>query len=155
MKSHLTLVALALTAVGLGLAAAQAAAPAAAPAAASAPAPEPAVAPAPEPAVAPAPEPAVAPAPEPAAAPTPEPPADRIVIDQFMFQPTTLTVKAGSTVTWLNMDEEPHTVVSASGLFRSVALDTNDKFTFKFTKPGTYPFVCSIHPQMIGTIVVQ
>ncbi len=131
MKSHLTLIALALTAAGFGgpLAAAPDAVPGAAPAAAPAAAPD--------------------------AAPAEAPATDRIVIDQFMFQPTTLTIKAGSTVTWLNMDEEPHTVVSASGLFRSVALDTNDKFTFKFTKPGTYPFVCSIHPQMIGTIIVQ
>jgi len=83
------------------------------------------------------------------------PDADRIVIDQFIFQPTTLTIKAGSTVTWQNEDEEPHTVVSASGLFRSAALDTHEQFSFTFSKPGTYPFVCSIHPQMIGTIVVQ
>ena len=83
------------------------------------------------------------------------PETDRIVINQFMFQPTTLTVKAGSTVTWLNKDEEPHTVVSATGLFRSAALDTNDRFSFKFSKPGTYAFVCTIHPQMIGTIIVQ
>lgn len=81
--------------------------------------------------------------------------AARIVINQFMFQPTTLTIKAGATVTWLNEDDEPHTVVSASGLFRSAALDTHDKFSFTFSKPGSYAFVCSIHPQMIGTIVVQ
>jgi plastocyanin len=81
--------------------------------------------------------------------------ADRILIRQFMFQPTTLTIKAGATVTWLNQDEEPHTVVSASGLFRSAALDTNEQFSFTFRKPGSYPFVCSIHPQMIGTIIVH
>jgi len=62
-------------------------------------------------------------------------------------------VKAGSTVTWTNMDEEPHTVVS--GQFRSNALDTKDSFSFKFDKPGTYSFVCTIHPQMVGTIIVQ
>ena len=65
------------------------------------------------------------------------------------------TVKAGSTVTWTNMDEEPHTVVSTSGTFRSNALDTKDSFSFKFDKPGTYSFVCTIHPQMVGTIIVQ
>ena len=77
----------------------------------------------------------------------------RIVVKNFMFQPTSLTVKAGSTVTWTNMDEEPHTVVS--GQFRSNALDTKDSFSFKFDKPGTYSFACSIHPQMTGKIIVQ
>jgi plastocyanin len=79
----------------------------------------------------------------------------RIVVKDFMFQPTSLTVKAGSTVTWTNMDEEPHTVVSIAGVFRSNALDTKDSFSFKFDQPGTYRFVCSIHPQMVGTIVVK
>jgi plastocyanin len=78
-----------------------------------------------------------------------------IVIKNFMFTPTSLTVHAGSTVTWSNMDEEPHTVVSDTGLFRSGAIDTKETFAFKFDKPGTYRFVCSIHPQMVGTIVVQ
>ena len=78
-----------------------------------------------------------------------------IVVKNFMFQPTSLTVKAGSTVTWTNMDEEPHTVVSSSGLFRSNGLDTKDSFSFKFDKAGTYTFVCSIHPQMVGKIIVQ
>lgn len=78
---------------------------------------------------------------------------NRIVMKDFMFQPMSLTVKAGSTVTWTNLDEEPHTVVS--GQFRSNALDTKDSFSFKFDKPGTYSFVCSIHPQMMGTIIVQ
>jgi plastocyanin len=80
---------------------------------------------------------------------------NRIVVKNFMFQPMSLTVKAGSTVTWTNLDEEPHTVVSSSGQFRSNALDTKDSFAFKFDKPGTYSFVCSIHPQMVGTIIVQ
>ncbi len=81
--------------------------------------------------------------------------ADQVVIKDFMFSPMSLTVKAGTTVNWLNKDEEPHTVVSDTGLFRSNALDTNDKFSFKFDKPGTYNFTCSIHPKMVGTIVVQ
>jgi plastocyanin len=81
--------------------------------------------------------------------------ADRIIVSDFMFQPTTLTIKAGSTVTWVNMDDEPHTIVSATGLFRSAALDTQETFSFKFDEPGTYLFVCSIHPRMTGTIVVQ
>ena len=81
--------------------------------------------------------------------------ANTIVMKSFHFAPVSLTVKAGDTVTWRNMDEEPHTVVSETALFRSGALDTNDAFTFTFDKPGTYKFVCSIHPQMTGTIVVK
>jgi plastocyanin len=83
------------------------------------------------------------------------PGAPQIVIKNFMFSPVSITVKAGSTITWTNKDEEPHTSVSIEGLFRSGALDTNDSFSFKFDKPGTYHYLCSIHPQMMGTIVVQ
>jgi plastocyanin len=79
----------------------------------------------------------------------------QIVIKEFMFMPMSLTVKAGSTVTWANKDDEPHTVVSDTGLFRSGAVDTDETFTFKFDKPGTYHFTCSIHPQMVGTVVVE
>jgi plastocyanin len=61
----------------------------------------------------------------------------------------------GEQVTWLNKDDEPHTVVSDTGLFRSSAMDTNESFSFKFDKPGTYHFTCSIHPRMVGTIVVK
>ena len=78
-----------------------------------------------------------------------------VMAKDFMFAPTALTVAAGSTVTWTNQDDEPHTVVSDSGLFRSAALDTNESFSFRFDKPGTYRYVCSIHPRMVGTIVVQ
>jgi plastocyanin len=78
----------------------------------------------------------------------------RIVMKSFMFEPTTLTVAAGSSVTWINQDGEPHTVTSDAGLFRSGALDTNESFSFKFERPGTYHYVCSIHPRMIGTVVV-
>ncbi|MDB6088142.1 MAG: hypothetical protein JWN85_926 [Gammaproteobacteria bacterium] len=88
-------------------------------------------------------------------APAETPDAHRIVVKNFMFAPMTLTVKAGSTVTWSNMDEEPHTVSSDTGLFRSGAMDTNEIFSFKFDKPGTYHFTCSIHPRMVGTIVVD
>jgi plastocyanin len=78
-----------------------------------------------------------------------------VVMKDFMFVPMSLTVKAGSTVTWTNQDGEPHTVISDTGLFRSAALDTNDRFSFRFDQPGTYHFVCSIHPRMVGTIVVK
>ena len=79
----------------------------------------------------------------------------RIVVKGFMFNPTPLTVKTGSTVTWTNMDEEPHTVVSDTGLFKSGGMDTNESFSFKFDKPGTYHYTCSIHPRMVGTIIVK
>jgi plastocyanin len=79
----------------------------------------------------------------------------KISAHDFMFAPQSMTVSAGSTVTWTNLDEEPHTVVSDIGLFRSGAMDTNESFSFKFDKPGTYHYTCSIHPRMVGTIVVQ
>jgi plastocyanin len=81
--------------------------------------------------------------------------ATTIVMKDFDFSPMVLTVKAGTTVTWKNLDGEPHTVVSPDGIFRSHALDQGDIFTFKFDKPGTYKFVCSIHPKMMAQIVVQ
>ena len=78
-----------------------------------------------------------------------------VIARDFMFAPVTLTIKAGSTVTWKNTDDEPHTVVSDTGLFRSSALDTNESFSFSFEKPGIYHYACSIHPRMVGTIVVE
>jgi plastocyanin len=82
-------------------------------------------------------------------------PATIVMAKDFMFAPASMTVKAGSTVTWTNQDDEPHTVVSDAGLFRSAALDTKESFSFRFDKPGTYHYACSIHPRMVGTIVVQ
>jgi plastocyanin len=78
-----------------------------------------------------------------------------ISIREFMFAPTSITVAPGTTVRWKNLDGEPHTVRSVETGFRSDPLDQNDSFTYKFDKPGTYRYVCSIHPQMIGTIVVK
>ena len=78
-----------------------------------------------------------------------------VLAKDFMFAPTAITVAAGSTVTWTNRDDEPHTVVSAEGLFRSAAMDTDESFSFRFEKPGTYRYTCSIHPRMVGTIVVR
>ncbi|VVE77789.1 cupredoxin domain-containing protein [Pandoraea sputorum] len=78
-------------------------------------------------------------------------------IDNFTFSPATLTVKAGTRVTWTNRDDEPHTVTSSSNprTFASGALDTDGTFTFTFDKPGTYPYFCAIHPHMTGVIVVK
>jgi plastocyanin len=79
----------------------------------------------------------------------------QIQVKDFMFMPTTVTVSAGAQVTWVNKDDEPHTVVSDTGTFRSGAMDTNGSFSFKFDKPGTYHFTCSIHPRMVGTVIVK
>jgi len=77
-----------------------------------------------------------------------------ITIKHFMFNPMDVTVPAGTDVTWENQDGEPHTVVSLTGDFRSQALDEKDKFSHRFDKPGTYKYICSIHPKMVGTITV-
>lgn len=78
-----------------------------------------------------------------------------VTIKDFMFAPVTLTVKAGTLVTWVNRDDEPHTIFSDTGLFRSGALDTGGDFHFKFEQPGTYHYLCTIHPHMVGTIIVE
>ena len=75
-------------------------------------------------------------------------------IDNFVFEPAELTVKVGTTVTWINRDDIPHLVVSA-GKFHSKALDTDDKFSFTFTAPGDYKYFCSLHPHMTGLIKVE
>jgi plastocyanin len=77
-----------------------------------------------------------------------------VTIDNFTFTPAELTVKVGTTVTWTNHDDIPHTVVSA-GKFRSQALDTDNSFTFTFTSAGEYKYFCSLHPHMTGTIKVE
>ena len=81
--------------------------------------------------------------------------ANTIVLKDFHFSPMSLSVPAGATVICKNLDGEPHTVASDSGLFRSGGLDQNDSFTFTFDRPGTYRFICSIHPSMMGTIIVK
>ncbi len=78
-----------------------------------------------------------------------------VKIDNFAFTPATLTVSVGTQVTWTNRDDIPHTIVSDDKSVKSKALDTDEKFSFTFTKPGTYSYFCSIHPKMKGTIVAQ
>jgi plastocyanin len=78
-----------------------------------------------------------------------------INIDNFSFAPKTLTVPAGGKVTWTNHDDVPHTIVSTEKRFASPVLDTNERFSYSFTTPGTYAYFCSIHPHMTGSIVVQ
>ena len=84
------------------------------------------------------------------------PTKNQVVIKDFHFNPETLTVKSGEKVTWINRDEEPHTVVSVQKQFKkSSALDTDDEFTITAGAPGTYTYFCSVHPKMTGTIVVE
>jgi plastocyanin len=85
----------------------------------------------------------------------PPPAATAVQIKDFAFAPQVLTVKPGTTVTWVNADEDPHTVTANDKSFHSAALDTHDKFTFTFTKPGEYGYFCSLHPHMTAKIVVK
>lgn len=80
---------------------------------------------------------------------------NKIEIKDFAFNPQTLTVKSGEKITWINRDEEPHTVVSVEKQFKkSTALDTDQEFTITAGAPGTYTYFCSVHPKMTGTILV-
>jgi plastocyanin len=82
--------------------------------------------------------------------------AAAVGIDNFTFNPQTVTVKAGTTVTWTNKDDIPHGIAVTNNAFkRSQALDTDDSFSFTFTTPGTYQYFCYIHPHMTGTIAVE
>ncbi|HLW98719.1 MAG TPA: cupredoxin family copper-binding protein [Candidatus Acidoferrales bacterium] len=79
----------------------------------------------------------------------------QVKIDNFSFAPPTLTIAVGTTVTWTNQDDIPHNVVSTDKSFKSKVMDTDEKFSFTFTKAGTYDYFCSIHPKMTGKVVVQ
>jgi plastocyanin len=78
-----------------------------------------------------------------------------VTIDNFSFSPTPITVPVGTTLTWTNHDDVPHTVVSDDQQFKSKALDTDEKFSHTFDKPGTYSYFCSIHPKMVAKVVVE
>jgi amicyanin len=78
-----------------------------------------------------------------------------VMIDNFTFNPPRITVKAGTTITWTNDDDIPHTVASSTKAFKSKVLDTEEKFSFTFTTPGTFEYFCSLHPHMVGTVVVE
>jgi len=85
----------------------------------------------------------------------PASPAAAVTIGNFTFKAPVVTVKAGTTVTWTNGDDIPHTVVSKDGVFRSKVLDTGDHFSFTFAKAGQFGYFCSLHPHMTGTIIVK
>jgi plastocyanin len=79
----------------------------------------------------------------------------KVTIDNFTFAPAEITVSVGSTVTWENRDDIPHTVVEKNKLFRSKALDTGDSYSFTFASAGTYDYFCGLHPHMVGKIIVK
>jgi plastocyanin len=82
-------------------------------------------------------------------------PAADVVIDNFTFSPMALTVTAGTTVTWTNRDDIPHTVRAIDGSFRSPPLDTLDRYSFTFARPGVYSYFCSMHPKMVAKVIVK
>ena len=79
----------------------------------------------------------------------------KVAIDNFVFGPERLTVKVGTTVTWTNRDDIPHTVASKDRLFKSKVMDTDESYSFTFSTPGEYAYFCSLHPHMTATIVVE
>jgi len=85
----------------------------------------------------------------------PVPTAAAVSIGNFTFKAPVVTVKRGTTVTWTNGDDIPHTVVSKDGFFKSKVLDTGDRFSFTFAKAGQFGYFCSLHPHMTGTIIVK
>ena len=99
-----------------------------------------------------------APATEPSTAPASQPENQpNVLISDFAFVPRELSVAVGTTVTWVNRDDVPHTATSSSGptAFDSRALDTDDRFSFTFATPGMYTYYCKAHPHMVGTVVVK
>ncbi len=80
---------------------------------------------------------------------------ESVTIENFTFKPAELTVARGTTVTWTNGDDIPHTVTASGKAFKSKPLDTSDRFSFTFTEPGEYGYFCSLHPHMTGKIIVK
>ena len=89
-----------------------------------------------------------------APAATPTPPAV-VNIGNFTFGPMQVSVPVGGSVTWVNTDDVPHTVTAEDKSFRSRPLDTDERFTFTFTQPGVYSYFCSLHPKMVGKVIVR
>jgi len=86
---------------------------------------------------------------------TEDKPATEVKIDNFVFAPNPVTVPAGTTIRWTNRDDIPHNVVAEDKSFKSKVMDTDESFTYTFSKPGTYTYFCSIHPKMTGNLLVQ
>jgi len=86
---------------------------------------------------------------------TPNAASNEVVIQNFSFEPATLTVKVGTTVTWVNHDDEPHTATATDKRFNSKTLDNGDRFSQEFNAPGVYNYYCALHPHMTGKIIVK
>ena len=84
-----------------------------------------------------------------------QPAANEIVIQNFAFEPATLTVKAGTKVTWVNRDDEPHTATANDKRFNSKTLENGDRFSMEFSQPGIYKYYCALHPKMTGQVIVK
>ena len=84
-----------------------------------------------------------------------KPETTEVKIDNFSFGPAAITVPIGTTVTWINHDNDVHTVTSSAQAFTSRGIDTDETFTYKFTKPGVYQYFCTLHPLMTGTVIVK
>lgn len=80
---------------------------------------------------------------------------NEVKIDNFSFGPPSITVPPGTTVEWINHDDIPHAVAADDRSFKSRVLDTDEKYSHRFDKPGTYPYFCSLHPKMTGKVVVH
>lgn len=81
--------------------------------------------------------------------------ANQVVIDNFSFAPATMTVTAGTKVTWINRDDVPHTVDENDRRFKSGVMDTDDQYSYTFSSPGTFKYFCALHPKMTGEIIVK
>lgn len=84
-----------------------------------------------------------------------KPQENEIVIQNFAFEPATLTVKIGTKVSWVNRDDEPHTATATDKRFNSKTLENGDRFTTEFNQPGIYKYYCALHPKMTGQIIVK
>jgi plastocyanin len=80
---------------------------------------------------------------------------NQVTIENFSFAPATLTVKAGTKVTWINHDDVPHTVDENDKRFRSGTMDTDDQYSYTFSSPGTFSYFCALHPKMTGQVIVK
>ena len=79
----------------------------------------------------------------------------RVAIQNFAFSPQVIVVAPGTTVTWTNADEDPHTVTANDKSFHSAAMDTDESYSFTFTRPGEFAYFCSLHPHMTGKVIVK
>jgi plastocyanin len=83
------------------------------------------------------------------------PKAVTVHIANFAFAPAVVTVAPGGVVTWINDDDDAHSIVSDKAAFHSAALDTKDHYSFTFAATGDYAYHCGLHPHMVAKILVR